>query len=174
MDIKVVILQDKVFEIGESPIYSAEHDVIGKVSYKLAISNKFKILKDHEEVYSGVSKLLTFMPKMFIYDKHENQVGLIKRKLSWFSKKYHYIQHDGTTYEIAGNILDRKFNVMRTDGTPVIRVNTTSSYFSLRPHTFALEFIELDIDIWEAIAVIQGVRMMVKDENNNSHSAPAQ
>jgi len=171
---KGVILQDKFFEIGESPIYNGEHDIIGQVAYKLSIANKFEILQDHHVVYSGSSKLFALMPKMVISDGHGNEVGLIQRKFTLFSKRYHYIQKNGTTYEISGNILDRKFNILRIDSTPVVRVHTTSSFFSLRPHTFALEFVETDIDMWEAIAVVQGVRMMVKDENNSSNSAPAQ
>ncbi|MCJ7989018.1 hypothetical protein MUB15_06465 [Priestia sp. OVS21] len=59
-------------------------------------------------------------------------------------------------------------------GFPVIQVRTLSSFLSLRPHTFALEFLEPDLDKWEGIAVIQGVRMMVKDENSSTATATAQ
>ena len=31
MENQVVILQDKLFEIGESPIYNKDHDIIGQV-----------------------------------------------------------------------------------------------------------------------------------------------
>ncbi|MEM5006601.1 hypothetical protein ABEP42_15550 [Priestia megaterium] len=156
MEKQGIILQDKFFELGESPICNESQDVIGNVAYKLSIANKFAL-----------------MPKLIISDHHGNEVGMIQRKFTFLKKKYLYIRNDGDTYEITGNITDRKFDVLRS-GVPVIQVRTLSSFLSLRPHTFALEFLEPDLDKWEGIAVIQGVRMMVKDENSSTAAAPAQ
>lgn len=173
MEKQGIILQDKFFELGESPIYNESQDVIGNVAYKLSIANKFEILKDEEIIFTGKSKMFALMPKLIISDHHGNEVGMIQRKFTFLKKKYLYIRNEGDTYEITGNITDRKFDVLRSD-VPIIQVRTLSSFLSLRPHTFALEFLELDLDKWEGIAVIQGVRMMVKDENNSTATAPAQ
>ena len=173
MEINTIILQDKFIELGESPIYDSEYNNIGTVSYKLSLANKFKILKDQDCVFEGTSKVLALMPQMSIANRDGIEVGVIKRKFTFFTKKYLYTREDGATYEIVGNIMDRKFKVLRTDGTPVINIYTLSSIISLRPHTFAVEFLESDIDVWEGITVIQGVRMMVKDENSTSGGAPA-
>jgi len=173
MEKQGIILQDKFFELGESPIYNESQDVIGNVAYKLSIANKFEILKDEEIVFTGKSKMFALMPKLIISDHHGNEVGMIQRKFTFLKKKYLYIRNDGGTYEITGNITDRKFDVLRS-GVPIIQVRTFSSFLSLRPHTFALEFLEPDLDKWEGIAVVQGVRMMVKDENSSTATAPAQ
>ncbi|WDW11341.1 hypothetical protein [Priestia aryabhattai] len=77
MEKQGIILQDKFFALGESPIYNESQDIVGNVAYKLSIANKFEILKP-------------------------------------------------------------------------------------------------DLDKWEGIAVVQGVRMMVKDENSSTATAPAQ
>lgn len=45
MEKQGIILQDKFFELGESPIYNESQDIVGNVAYKLSIANKFEILK---------------------------------------------------------------------------------------------------------------------------------
>jgi hypothetical protein len=46
MEKQGIILKDKFFELGESPIYNESQDVVGNVAYKLSIANKFEILKN--------------------------------------------------------------------------------------------------------------------------------
>jgi len=70
MEKQGIILQDKFFELGESPIYNESQDVIGNVAYKLSIANKFEILKDEEIVFTGKSKMFALMPKLIISDHH--------------------------------------------------------------------------------------------------------
>jgi uncharacterized protein YxjI len=81
--------------------------------------------------------MFALMPKLIISDHQGNEVGIIQRKFTFLKKKYLYIRNDGDTYEITGNITDRKFDVLRS-GVPIIQVRTLSSFLSLRPRTFTL------------------------------------
>lgn len=79
-------MQDKFFELGESPIYDESQDVIGNVAYKLSIANKFEILKDEEIIFTGKSKMFALMPKLIISDYHGNEVGMIQRKFTFLKR----------------------------------------------------------------------------------------
>lgn len=170
---KTVILQDKMIPTGTSPIYDGNYKEIGHISYSFfSLRGKVEIFKDEQLISKGQAKLMAFMPEWIIFDDQENQKGRIKRKFTFFGKKYEYQNNEGRLYTITGNIWDRKFQVTDSNGLEVIKVTTVSGIISLRPHTFSIEVDENQMDIWEAINMIQGVRVLLKREekskdNNN-------
>ncbi|MEB2275808.1 hypothetical protein LAV82_17500 [Bacillus sp. ILBB4] len=87
MEKQGIILQDKFFELGESPIYNESQDVVGNVTYKLSIANKFEILKEKEIIFTGKSKMFALKPKLIISDHQGNEVGMIQRKFTFFKKE---------------------------------------------------------------------------------------
>lgn len=164
---RVVVLQDKWIKTGSSPVYNENYEVIANIHYHLiSLNGKIEIKDSTGNLISqGARKMISLMPKWLIKDSTGNAVGEINRKISFLAKKYEYKSKDGKAFSIKGNISDRKFTVLDNNKNVVINVASVSSIFSLRPHTFLVEIKDDNLDLWECINLVQGVRSLVKAEN---------
>lgn len=102
MEKQGIILQDKFFELGESPIYNESQDIVGNVAYKLSIANKFEILKNEEIVFTGKSKMFALMPKLIISDHHGNEVGMIQRKFTFLKRSIFILETTAIHMKLRG------------------------------------------------------------------------
>jgi uncharacterized protein YxjI len=169
---KTVILEDKFLQTGKSPVYNEKHDVIGFIQYHFfSFRGSIEILNHEEKLVSaGKSKILTFMPQWIIEDEHGMQRGVIKRKFSFFNKVYTYENNNGRRFQITGNFWDRKFSVVDENEKEVLNISTVSSFISLKPYTFSIEFKDELFDTFEAVSIVQGVRSLVKQEQARNRS----
>jgi uncharacterized protein YxjI len=170
-----IVLQDKIINTGSSPIFDENYTEIGNVHYKFfSASGKVELTDVNGRVISkGKAKLLTLLPKWILEGENGEKTGQINRNISLFKKTYTYKNKNGETYKIKGNIWDRKFKIYKNDRL-AIDVSTISKVISLRPYTFLIEILDESIDTWEAINIVQGVRVLVKREKeSNKHHHPA-
>ncbi|ERJ11832.1 LURP-one-related family protein [Haloplasma contractile] len=167
---RVLMMPDKIIRSGTAPVYDEHEQVIATINYQyFSFRRKLTITSPHDELISkGRIRAFSFRPTWLMYDHMDNQIGEIKQLFTFFSRKYVYTNQQGKEYRIDGNIRGRNFNIY--DGEQkVIDVSSTSNFFTMRPHNYAVTILEENFDSVEAINVVSGIRNLVEvSKSNNS------
>ena len=109
----IYILPEAFMLTGIAPIFNANYEEIGTISYRLfSPQEKMELKNKSGEIVSvGKGKTISFSPQRFILTKEGEKQGTLCCRRKWWKKEYHYKEKNGETYHIKGNIAKRSFRI---------------------------------------------------------------
>lgn len=167
---RTIILNDKTFRVGSVPISDKNGNDIGFIKYKF-LNFKYDLEiqdKNNETLFYGGKKIISLLPQWVIKDKDGNEVGIVKRSLSFGGKKFSYTNGRGRSFLIEAAYNDREFVVKDDRGEMVVSFAVTNRPLSFKAHCFSIHIMDDNFNPWDAINMVQGVRTLVREENNKN------
>lgn len=163
-----LFMPDKIMRSGSAPIFDDQNQPIATIHYSyFSMTRRIEITNTNGEVIGkGKMKAFSFRPTWIMLDPNDHETGMIKQHISFLSRRFTYTNTYGEEYAIDGNLRARNFR-MTKNGELAISVSSTSDFFTMHPHSYAVQIYDDSIATSEAMNIVEGIRTLVEEDQSN-------
>ncbi|MFA9557105.1 hypothetical protein ACERII_07370 [Evansella sp. AB-rgal1] len=160
-----IYFRDNFFSSGMTEIYNGDKERVGSLDLKSAFTSRVEVLdKGNNVIVKGHFPLLTF--GWVITDGNDNELGKLRQRISFFTKRYEYEARGRGVYKIHSEAFSKEYEVTNEADEKVVEFRRLSGFFESPVYQLVNNSDKISNE--EAIAIVMGVNMITKRNNNSA------
>lgn len=165
-----IYFSDNFFSAGTTDIFDKNEYKIGQLDLKSAFTSSVDVMDP-----SGSVRLHAAFPmfsrRWILKNKEDGRIGELRSTFSFFAKRFEYNAVGRGVYQVESEAFSHEFTITEERGNNKIAIFAKISGFMEAPAYKLVNYSEV-LSNDELIAVVMGVRMILKKRRNNNAAPP--
>ncbi|WP_158737394.1 hypothetical protein [Alteribacillus sp. YIM 98480] len=165
-----IYFSDNFFSAGITDIFDKNENKIGKLDLKSAFTSSIDVMDPNGSIRLYAAFPL-FSRRWVLKDKEDERIGELRSTFSFFAKRFEYETEGRGVYRVESEAFSHEFTITEERGNNKIAIFEKISGFMEAPAYKLINYSNV-LSNDELIAVVMGVRMILKKRRNNSAGPP--